>query len=105
MREMMRMQVAFYASTPSYRSVMRLHGWEAHAEQLSTLAARGGWGEMPAVVADAMLAEFLVEGTWAELGGKLREKYDGLVDRLALYLPFTPSEIDENWKTVAKAIK
>jgi probable F420-dependent oxidoreductase len=105
MREMMRAQVAFYASTPSYRSVMSLHGWQAQAEQLSALAARGGWGEMPSAVTDEMLAEFVVEGTWDEVGGRLREKYQGLVDRLALYLPFTPSELDENWMKVAKAIK
>src|SRR5574341_1004715 len=92
MREMMRSQIAFYASTPSYRAVMSLHGWQAQAEQLSAFASRGSWGEMPSVVTDEMLAEFLVEGTWDEVPARLRAKYDGLVDRLALYLPFTPSE-------------
>lgn len=105
MREAMRSQIAFYASTPTYRPVMSLHGWDAQAEQLTALAAKSGWAEMPAVVTDAMLAEFVVEGTWEDVGAKVRAKYDGLADRLGLYLPFTPSENDENWKKAAEAIK
>jgi probable F420-dependent oxidoreductase len=103
-REMMRSQIAFYASTPSYRSVMALHGWEAQAEQLSMLAARGGWGEIGAVITDEMLNEFVVEGTWDDIGGKVRAKYVGLADRLALYLPFSRSEVDANWVKVVRAI-
>ncbi len=53
-----RSQVAFYASTPSYRPVMALHGWEEIAERLSGHAARGEWGEMPGLVSDEMLAAF-----------------------------------------------
>lgn len=105
MREMMKSQIAFYASTPTYRSVMSLHGWDAQAEQLTALAARGGWGEMPAVLTDEMLAEFIVEGTWDDIGDKLRAKYDGLADRLSLYLPYSPSENDDNWQKVAGAIQ
>ncbi|MBI3242022.1 MAG: TIGR03617 family F420-dependent LLM class oxidoreductase [Chloroflexi bacterium] len=105
MREAMRSQIAFYASTPTYRPVMSLHGWEAQAEALTALASRGGWGEMPAIINDDMLAEFLVEGSWDDIGGKLRARYDGLVDRLALYLPFTPGDVDGNWAKVAAALQ
>ncbi len=105
MREMMRAQIAFYASTPTYKAVMSLHGWEQPAEQLTALAARGGWAEMSGVLTDEMLAEFVIEGTWDEIGSKLRAKYDGLADRLAIYLPYSLSENDENWKKVAQAIQ
>ncbi len=105
MREAMRAQIAFYASTPSYRAVMSLHGWDTQAERLSALASKGQWGDMPAIISDEMLAEFVVEGSWADIGGKLRAKYDGLLDRLALYLPFTPSESDEVWGMLAKVIR
>ena len=105
MREAMRSQVAFYASTPTYRAVMSLHGWEAQAEQLSALASRGAWGDMNTVVTDELLAEFVVEGTWDDIGDKLRARYDGLVDRLALYLPFTPDADDAKWARLARAIQ
>lgn len=104
MREAMRGQIAFYASTPSYRPVMALHGWETQAEALSGMAAKGDWANMPAVLTESMLDEFIVDGSWASIGGALRQRYSGLVDRLALYLPFTPSERDEHWAQVATAL-
>jgi len=93
-----RAQIAFYASTPSYRGVMALHGWEGVASQLSELAKRGQWGEMPALIDDEMLATFAVVAKPAELREALLERYVGLADRLALYLPFVPGERDEFWR-------
>jgi probable F420-dependent oxidoreductase len=97
-----RAQIAFYASTPSYRPVMALHGWEAEAEKLSSLAARGKWDEMPFVITDEMLGTFAVVAEPQELAAALNKRYEGLVDRLGLYLPFTPGEKDEFWRTVVK---
>ena len=84
-RETVRQQVSFYASTPSYHIVFALHGWESIATQLSALAARGKWDEMPKLISDEMLTEFAVEGTWAQLPILLRERYNGLLDRISLY--------------------
>src|SRR5215467_449428 len=42
-----RAQISFYASTPSYRPVMDLHGWSGVAEKLSAHASKGEWAEMP----------------------------------------------------------
>ncbi|MCL6511325.1 MAG: TIGR03617 family F420-dependent LLM class oxidoreductase [Anaerolineae bacterium] len=84
-REAVRQQVAFYASTPSYHTVFELHGWKPIAEELSSLAARGRWEEMPPLITDAMLAEFAEEGEWAALPARLMRRYDGLLDRLGYY--------------------
>jgi probable F420-dependent oxidoreductase len=43
-----RAQIAFYASTPSYRPVMSLHGWGEVAEKLSTHAASSVWSRRKA---------------------------------------------------------
>lgn len=93
-----RAQIAFYASTPSYRAVMALHGWEEVAGRLSALASRGEWGEMPALVDDEMLATFAVVASAADLPAALLERYRGLADRLSLYIPFTPGERDDFWR-------
>lgn len=98
-RELVRQQVSFYASTPSYRSVMEAHGWVETAEKLSMLAARGKWGEMPSLVDDDMLAEFAVMGASAEIPALVKERYKGLLDRMAFYIPFAPGERDAEWKT------
>lgn len=101
--QFIRQQIAFYASTPSYRSVMALHGWEDVAKELSTLVARGKWGEMPALIDDDMLRSFAVIADIADLPAALTEKYRGLVDRLGLYIPFVPEERDAFWHTILGA--
>lgn len=89
-----RSQIAFYASTPSYRPLMALHSWESTAEQLSSLAARGKWSEMGVLISDEMLETFAVVVAPADLPAALARRYEGLADRLSLYLPFRPGERD-----------
>ncbi len=97
-----RSQIAFYASTPSYRRVMRLHGWEEVAERLSALAARGQWEAMPALVSDEMLHTFAVVASPAELPAALEARYRGLADRLSLYTPFVPGQKDDLWQRLTR---
>ena len=99
-REDARRQIAFYASTPSYRPVLALHGWTETGEKLSSLAARGQWEQMPALITDDMLATFAVLAGPEDLPAALRQRYAGLADRLSLYVPFVPGERDEFWKTL-----
>ena len=95
-----RAQIAFYASTPSYRAVMSLHGWDETAEKLRGLAARGEWSEMPGLISDEMLQTFAVVADRADLPAALSERYQGVADHLALYLPFIPGERDDFWKAL-----
>jgi probable F420-dependent oxidoreductase len=97
-----RMQIAFYASTPSYKAVMDLHGWGETAEKLSGFAAKGEWAEMPMLITDEMLAEFCLMTSPENLASDLKKKYNGIADRLTLYTPFVPKEKDEWWKKLAK---
>jgi probable F420-dependent oxidoreductase len=98
--EFVRQQIAFYASTPSYRPVMALHGWEKAAEELSHLAARGRWSEMPALIDDRMLEAFAVVAAPQELPAALYARYHGLANRLSLYIPFIPGERDAFWSAL-----
>jgi probable F420-dependent oxidoreductase len=95
-----RAQIAFYASTPSYRAVMARHGWDETASQLSALAGRGMWGEMPALINQEMLETFALVTDNSALPAALHARYHGLVDRLALYLPFIPGERDDFWRSI-----
>lgn len=105
-REFCRQQVAFYASTPSYRSVLELHGWGGVGEKLSALAARGEWPEMPALVSDEMLSAFMTEADSPQsLAAALKERYAPLADRLTLYLPFKPGEKDEWWEELLRSFQ
>jgi probable F420-dependent oxidoreductase len=98
-----RMQISFYASTPSYRSVMDFHGWGATAETLSAHAAKGEWAEMPMLITDEMLNEFCLRTSNEKLVVDLKSRYAGLADRLTLYTPFVPGERDAWWQSLAQA--
>jgi probable F420-dependent oxidoreductase len=102
-REEVRQQIAFYGSTPSYRSVWAQHGWEATGERLSTLAARGQWAEMPGAIDDEQLEAFVVSGAWEGVAARLRTKYAGLLDRVALYRPFVSGADEAGWRRFVSA--
>ncbi len=96
-----RAQIAFYASTPSYRPVMDLHGWADVAEKLSAHAARGEWTEMPMLITDEMLNQFCLVTNESKLADELKKRYEGMADRLSIYTPFVPGQRDEWWRNLA----
>jgi probable F420-dependent oxidoreductase len=100
--ERARAEIAFYASTPSYRPVLRTHGWDDVADRLQKLAAQRRWSELGGQVPEAMLDALLVRGSWEEVGQQLRARYAGVLDRLACYRPFRISEI-AHWRRLAAA--
>jgi probable F420-dependent oxidoreductase len=98
-----RQQIAFYASTPTYRSIMALHGWEETALALSRLAAKKQWARMPELVDDEMLTTFAVKGSWADLPHRIKARYDGrLLDRVSYYIPYVPGERDALWEATVR---
>ena len=84
---------------------MALHGWENIAEQLSGLVRRDRWGEIAELIDHEMLSTFAVVADEGDLPTLLLDRYRGLTDRLALYLPFKPGERDEFWTMMVKYIK
>lgn len=103
--DLVRGQIAFYASTPSYRSVMALHGWGEVADRLRGMARRGEWAEMMALIDDEMLRTFAVVAGPDELAAALRVRYAGLASRLSLYLPFRPGERDAFWRRLVRELE
>lgn len=99
-------QIAFYASTPSYRRVLELHGWGDLIPRLNALLRRNRWAEMHALISDKMLEEFAVVAPPDELPYKLRERYAGLLDRAGYYFPFIPSDRCKQlvWQYAGKAM-
>ena len=100
-----RAQIAFYASTRSYRPVFALHGLEDIAEQLSGLAAGGNWGEMFALIDDEILDIFCVLAPVDELAAAVKARYQGLADHISIYTPFIPGEKDAYWQALMAELK
>jgi probable F420-dependent oxidoreductase len=104
-REQVRAQIAFYASTPSYGPVLAHHGWLGLHRELSALASRRRWDEMPGLVPDEVLREVAVEAEPAEIGPAVRERYAGLADRITLSRRFRPGEDDRFWRETLKELR
>jgi probable F420-dependent oxidoreductase len=101
-REAYRSQIAFYASTRTYRSLMEFHGWGDVCDRLHAHSVRGDWNKMGAEITDEILDAFVVEGTWGEIGRRIRDKYGDLVDRVRLYLPF---DGDQSWRAMVEGFR
>jgi probable F420-dependent oxidoreductase len=87
-----RQQIAFYASTPSYRPFLAYHGCEALGRELSGLARSGRFADMAEQVPDALLDVVAVSAAPARLGQAIRARYSGdLVQRVYPYATF-PAE-------------
>lgn len=86
-----RSQIAFYASTPAYRPVLEVHGWEHLQPALQAMSREGKWLDMAALVDDEMLHTFAVSGTVEEVSRKLLERCAGNMDRVSpvIYQPDT----------------
>jgi probable F420-dependent oxidoreductase len=83
-----RRAIGFYASTPTYRSVLEHHGWGEVGAALSGHARHGRWDEMATLVSDQMLDAFAVIAPPGHLRAALEQHADGLIDRVAPYPPF-----------------
>lgn len=104
MREIVRRQISFYASTPTYRVVLDVHGWGDVGERLSYLAARKQWDKMPSLITDDMLDVYAVEAPWEGLAKALLKRYQGVLDRIALYYPFRIEDA-EQWHWLIEQFK
>lgn len=105
-RRQVRQQIAFYASTPSYRPVLEVHGWD-FGPALGALAKRGRWAEMADLVPDEAVAEVAVTAPVDQLGAAIRARCEGRLDRVGVYgLGSGLSALsEEEWKTVLAQIR
>lgn len=83
-RQAVKQQVAFYASTPAYRGVLDVEGWD-FGPKLTAMSKRGEWEEMANVIEDEVVEKFAVVAPIDELGAALQERYEGRLDRVAYY--------------------
>jgi probable F420-dependent oxidoreductase len=91
-----RKQIAFYGSTPAYRKVLDLHGWGGLHTELHRLSLAGEWDTMGTLVDDEILATFAVVAPIDKLAQAIRDRCDGVIDRVLIGFP---SAIDESTVT------
>jgi probable F420-dependent oxidoreductase len=82
-----RERIAFYASTPSYRAVLELHGRGHLQDELGEMSRQGRWSAMASLIDDELLHEVAVVGDVDTVVAELHRRFDGVVHRLTFYLP------------------
>ncbi len=97
-----RARMAFYGSTPTYRPLLDVLGYGDVADRLHQMIRERTPDELARQVPDAVVDAVAVRGSYEEIGHALRARYDGLVDRVASYWPFTPAE-QAGWKRLCAA--
>jgi probable F420-dependent oxidoreductase len=83
-----RHQLAFYGSTPAYRVVLDHHGWGDLQPELNRLSKEGRWDEMAGLMPDEIIDAIAVRAPFEQLAGVLHDRFEGLVDRIAINAPY-----------------
>jgi probable F420-dependent oxidoreductase len=105
LREKVRLQLAFYASTRTYKPMLDLHGWGDVCLRLHEKTTKGEWSLMAQEITDEMLKEYAVEGAPNEIAGLLKAKYKGLLDRVSFYHSYRPGHHESRWRKIVMAFK
>ncbi|MEW6477118.1 MAG: TIGR03617 family F420-dependent LLM class oxidoreductase [Actinomycetota bacterium] len=105
-RHDIRLQIAFYGTTPSYSRIFEVHGREDMTARLQAAARSGDHAKLAAEIDDELLDAFSVTASWDGLADALLHRFDGLADRIFPYvLPdLSDPAVAERWKAVADAV-
>jgi probable F420-dependent oxidoreductase len=77
-------QMAFYASTPTYRIVLETHGWD-FGERLNQMSRRGEWESMAAVIPEEVVAEVGIVAEPDGVGPAIKARYGDRLARIGYY--------------------
>ena len=80
-------QIAFYATTRTYRTILDVHGWGEVVDPLRAAHAQGDFEAMIALITDEMCETLAAAGTPDEVRDKIR-RWEGLADAVYLGPPW-----------------
>jgi probable F420-dependent oxidoreductase len=107
-RELARIQVSFYGSTPNYAFIFEQLDREGTTERIRERQKAGDVPGMAAIIDDDLLEQFTTVGTWDDIADKIVAKYGGMATRVVSY--FTGNHVGrdpeamERWGALAKAV-
>jgi len=86
-----RARIAFYLSTPGYRGAFEHLGLGALADEAKVLSKAQRWEELPPLITDDVLHDFVTIGTYDTIGRRLRERYADVVTHCEFSIPVRSS--------------
>ena len=107
-RELARMQVAFYGSTPNYAFIFEQLDHPGTTAALRERQKAGDIAGMATIITDDILRHFTIEGTWATIADGIADRYAGLATRVVNYFGAIAWTEDPQslarWKPIATAL-
>lgn len=100
-REWARSRIAYYGSTPAYRPVLRLHGWDDLGARLHQLAREREWEVMTRLIPDEVVDEFVIAAVWEDLPAALVERRAGTLTGIA----FSPDGDEVRLERALRALR
>ena len=103
-RELARVSMSFYGSTPNYAFIWDEAGFEGTTARIREKQKAGDFKAMAAQITDDHIATFATESTWDGLADALVDKYEGIATRIVLYNALGDQERFERYGAVARHI-
>ena len=100
-----RSRIAFYASTPSYAPPFNQIGLADLAVECQALSRAKRWDELPGMIDDKVLAEFVVIGKHDVIAQKLDERFGNLATHVEFSLPVEAPGDAERLRSMAGEIQ
>lgn len=100
-----RARIAFYASTPSYRSAFEHLGLGELADECKILSRAQRWEELPEKISDAVLDQFAVIGTYDEIGNRLCQRFGDVVTNIEFSIAVTNAEEKTHLHNLVKQVR
>ena len=82
-----RARIAFYASTPAYIRAFAHHGLADLVNEAKLLSRSQQWEQLPQLISDEVLHQFVVVGTYDQIGAKLLERFGKVVTNCEFSIP------------------
>jgi probable F420-dependent oxidoreductase len=103
-RRAARIQVAFYATTPSYKAILALHGREALPRDLRRAFVNRDSARMAELIDDELLDAIAIAGRLDEAPDRLRA-WEGVADRVVLGVPWYAMDPGRQGEAISAALE
>jgi probable F420-dependent oxidoreductase len=103
-REVARQRLAFYMSTPAYRRAFEASGLTRQCEEMAELSRHQQWQQMAERVSDDVLHQWVVVARYDDLAQTLRQRFDGIVDRVEVSIPVENAQDQAELNAIVAAL-
>jgi probable F420-dependent oxidoreductase len=98
-----KLQIAFYATTRTYRPILETHGWGDVVDPLREAHAKGDFAAMIACITDEMAETYAVAGTPQDVREKIK-RWEGLADEVYLGPPWVTPDLSRTAETYVRML-